>query len=400
MVKSIKKDERNHLTWLANYQDQSLIQYKRAWRYWEKYLGDKDEKWILENKDSEDWGAHLVNFHRWIKKQPKQRGRGTLSDNTAKVYANGIRGYLKHVGVAVGLDKVQRTEITNVESQPTLDYPFDLRVKERLLRAALSEEEYIVSAGVSFGLRVGDFRRITRGMLEPLLDKDVPIQMPRIMTVKEGVPAYPFIDKDAYEAITRLLKEMDLQGRTKPSDRMLDLTSRQIGDTLKNLFKKAGINTAEYTVRFHILRKFLTDKLAGICAGDKWKTFVGKKTNTPYVGHEGRLAYQKVMEFTCVDGHKVRESNVRVERLEKETESLRREYEYLQTRFDRFARTISTLRFDPEQRKFVSTPFELPEPNWIPMMRKEELGKPGHAAILVKPSDVEKWRKKGWVLVK
>lgn len=324
-MKSIKKEERDHLTWLANYQDQSLIQYERAWKYWEKYLGNKDEDWILANKDSEDWGAHLVNFHRWVKKQPKQRGRGTLSDNTAKVYANGIRGYLKHVGIAAGLSKVQRTEITNVESQPTLDYPFDLRVKEQLMRVANPEEEYIVSAGVSFGLRVGDFRRITRGMLEPLLDKEIPIQMPRIMTVKEGVPAYPFIDKDAYEAINRLLKEMDLQERTKPSDRMLDLTSRQIGDVLKTLFKKAGINTAEYTVRFHILRKFLTDKLAGICAGDKWKTFVGKKTNTPYVGPEGREAYKKVMIFTCVNGHRVRESDVRVGQLEKDMRALRDE---------------------------------------------------------------------------
>lgn len=324
-MQSIKKEERTRETWLANYQDQSLIQYKRAWKYWKRYLGNKDEKWILKNKDEEDWAAHLVNFHRWLKQQKKQRGRGVLSDNTAKVYTNGIRGYLKHIGVVVGLNKVQRIEITNVESQPTLDYPFDLRVKEQLLRVANPEEEYIVSAGVSFGLRVGDFRLITRGMLAPLLDKEVPIQMPKIMTKKEGVPAFPFIDRDAKEAIKRLLKEMDLQGRTKPSNRMLDLTSRQIGDVLKTLFEKAGVNTADYTVRFHILRKFLTDKLAGICAGDKWKCFVGKKTNTPYVGHEGKEAYKKVMEFTNVNGQKVRENNARVELLEREMRVLRGE---------------------------------------------------------------------------
>jgi len=87
----------------------------------------------------------------------------------------------------------------------------------------------------------------------------------------------------------------------------------------------ACINTADCTVRFHILRKFLTDKLAGICAGDKWKCFVGKKTNTPYVGHEGKEAYKKVMEFTNVNGQKVRENNARVELLEREMRVLRGE---------------------------------------------------------------------------
>lgn len=300
-MESIKKEERNHETWLANYQGNSLIQYRRAWENWTRYMGSKDEKWILENKDTEDWSAHLVNFHRWLKLQPKRGRKGTLSDNTAKVFANAIRGYLRHIGITVGLSKVQRTEISNVESQPTRDYPFDLRVKEELLRVANSEEEYVVCTGVSFGLRVSDFAEITRGHIEPFLDKEVPIQLPEIITKKEGIKAYPHIDRDAYNAIKRYLREMDIQGRTKPNDRMLDLSGRQINSILKELFKKAGISCEEYTVRFHILRKFLTDKLASVCSGDKWKWFVGKKATSPYVSEQGREAYQKVMEFTCVN---------------------------------------------------------------------------------------------------
>ena len=323
-MKSIKKEARNHETWFTNYQDHSLALYARAWKFWTRYLGDKTEAWVLANKDVEDWGAHLVNFHRWIKKQPKENGTGFYSDNSAKVYANAIRGYLRHVGVVADLNLVQRTEISNVESQPTLDYPFDLKTKEALLRVANTEEEYIVSVGVSFGLRIGDFKTITRGMLEPLLNKDVPIQMPKIMTKKEGVPAYPFIDRDAKEAIRRLLREMDFQGKTKSSDRMLDLTSRQINDMLKTLYRKAGVPIADYTVRFHILRKFLTDKLSNVCSGDKWKWFVGKKTSSPYVSSEGLEAYKKVMEFTCVNGNRVRESSGRIEQLEREIEELRK----------------------------------------------------------------------------
>lgn len=351
-MQSIKKETRNHNTWLANYQGNSLNQYRRAWSYWTEYLGNKDESWIFENKDIEDWAAHLVNFHRWLKQKPKERGRGTLSDNTAKVLANGIRGYLKHIGIALGLTKVQKVEITNVESQPTLDYPFDLKTKESLLRVANPEEDYIVSAGVSFGLRVGDYRLITRGMLEPLLNKELPIQLPKIITKKEGIAAYPFIDKDAYAAIKRLLREMDIQGRVKPSDRMLNLTSRQIGDVLKELFRKAGINTTGYTIRFHILRKFITDKLAGICSSDKWKHFVGKKATSPYVTSEGIEAYTKVMEFTCVNHNKIFGTSdlaIKVENLTKELNDLKKRGTTAVHMLD----TLSSGQIDPDLREYL-----------------------------------------------
>jgi len=190
-----------------------------------------------------------------------------------------------------------------------------LKTKEALLRVANTEEEYIISVGVSFGLRIGDFRTLTRGLLEPLLNKDVPIQLPKIMTKKEGVPAYPFIDRDTKEAIRRLLREMDFKGKTKSSDRMLALSSRQINDMIKTLYEKAGVPIADYTVRFHILRKFLTDKLSNVCSGDKWKWFVGKKTPSPYVSSEGLEAYKKVMEFTYINGNRVRDSSSEIQSL-------------------------------------------------------------------------------------
>ena len=314
-MESIKKTERNHETWLANYQGNSLKQNKTSWRYWTDYLGSKNEDWIFENRDVEDWGSHLVNFHRWLKKKG-------LSDNTCSVRINTIRGYFKHIGIAVSLSRVQSAEVCNVESTPLLDYPFALKTKTELLRVADVTEEYIVSVGASFGLRIGDFVRITRGQLEPLLDSEPPIQLPKIMTRKEGVPAYPCIDRDAKTAIRNMLKEMDADGRTNPKSRMLKLNQRQINQSFKNLFKKADVPTGEYRVRFHILRKFLTDALSRVCSGDKWKNFVGKSTNTPYVTSEGRDAYAKVMDFTCVNGDRINQ-NVNVQSLESKIETLK-----------------------------------------------------------------------------
>ena len=128
-MKSVKKTDHDHNTWLAQYKGGSLKQYKRAWIYFVKFLEDKDEKWIMENKFTEDWGAHIVNFHRWLKKQPMQRGRGKMSDNTVKTLTNSLRAYFGHISVALSLSKIQKEEVVKVESTPRVDYPLNLKLE-------------------------------------------------------------------------------------------------------------------------------------------------------------------------------------------------------------------------------------------------------------------------------
>lgn len=308
-MESIKKERRDHDSWLDQYEGGSRIQAKRAWRFWTVFMGDKTEKWILDNLHSEDWAQHLVNFRRRLKQQPKERGEGTLADNTTKTIANLIRAYFEHVGATVSLSKKQKEELIKVESTPNVDFPMNIRVKEQVMRVASPVEDYIVCAGISFGLRTNDFLKVTRGQLEPFMDQEVPIQLPAMQTQKRGVKAYPFIDRDAYEAIRKLLQKMDLKGRIDPDERMLKFTTKdpdgELNRILKDLFKRANINNAGMIVRFHILRKFLTDQLSGICSSDKWKWFVGKKTKSPYVSSEGKDIYKRVMEFTGVNHRNV-----------------------------------------------------------------------------------------------
>lgn len=329
-MKRIRKEDRNHETWLAQYPKGSRRQYERAWRYWEKYIEPKTEAWILDNLQSEDWGAHLVNFRRSLSQKPKHRGKGTLSDNTTKLYANSIRAYLRYVGAALSLNKTQKFTLTKIENMPETDYPFNLKVKEVLMRVADPIEDYVLCAGVSFGLRASDFIKITRGQLEPLIHLEPPIQLGEIVTIKEGIKAYPFIDRDAKESIERLLRIMDREGRTDPDEPMLQFRTsyktRELNGILKGLFEKAGVSLGEFRVRFHILRKFITDQLASVCAEDKWKHFVGKKTRSPYVSQEGREAYTKVMEFTNIN-HK--EAKGQVWEYEESMERLQRQIEDL-----------------------------------------------------------------------
>lgn len=342
-MESKKIAERNHLTWLAQYKGGSRRQYERAWQYFEEFLGNKSEDWILSNLNTEDFGSHLVEFHLWLKEQKAQRGDRKLSDNTSRSISNALRGYLKHIGVPLRLTRQQKAEITKVQSMPEKDYPMSLRTKEELLRVANPIEEYVLSGGISFGLRISDFMLIRRGQLEPLMDREIPIQLDGMPTIKEGVLAYPFIDKDAHEAIENLLKEMDVEGRKSPDELMLKFRTKnpekEVNLILKNLFEKAQIPLGEFRVRFHtICRKFLTDKLASVCSEDKWKAFVGKKTTSPYVSYEGREAYKKVMQFTNVNGRKVRSTftNDQLEKMLKQRdeyiESLKTEIEMLKKR--------------------------------------------------------------------
>jgi len=119
---------------------------------------------------------------------------------------------------------------------------------------------------------------------------------------------------------------MDRGERTDSDEPMLKLQTENLGHEanaiLKDLFDKAQIPTGDYVVRFHILRKFLTDQLASVCVEDKWKHFVGKKTRSPYVSAEGREAYKKVMQFTCVNGDRIRGQDARLGAVEQRLQIL------------------------------------------------------------------------------
>jgi len=314
-MQSKRIEERTVESWFNEVRGQQLKQRQRALDYWNKFLEPHNETWILENKSTEDWGQHLCDFRDYLSEQPLERGEGFLSSNTTKTLCGTIRGYLKHIGCIIKLDKRQKLHLSKVEELARFDFPFNIRIKEKLLSVADTIEEYIVSCGVSFGLRIGDFLSITRGQLEPLLNEEVPISIGKIQTEKVGEPAYPFISSDCQQAIQRRLREMDKLGKTNPKEPMLDLNEGQVNEALQDHFKKAEIGTGSYVVRFHILRKFLTDCLASVSSGDKWKRIVGKSAQSPYIADECREAYKRVLPLIDVNGNRIRGTDQTVKEL-------------------------------------------------------------------------------------
>jgi len=141
---------------------------------------------------------------------------------------------------------------------------------------------------------------------------------------------------------------MDRDGRTDSDEPMLKLQTANLGHEangiLKDLFSKAQIPTGDYVVRFHILRKFLTDQLASVCVEDKWKHFVGKKTRSPYVSAEGREAYKKVMQFTCVNGNRLRGRDVRLDVVEQRLRTLQSQIASLTTENKGYREDLAQLK--------------------------------------------------------
>jgi len=312
-MESKKLEERNHMTWLEGMKQNK--QYQRAYAYFEEFLEDKDESWIMDNLTTEDWGQHLCDFRDYLSQTPKTRGEGFLSDNTTKTLAGAIRGYLKHIGAPLKLTKRQSEYLLKVESLVSIDFPFNINIKGSLLGVSDPIEEYIVAVGVSFGLRINDFLTITRGQLEPLLVEDAPIPLGKLQTQKKGEAAYPFISGDAKQAIERLLKDMDAMGKTDKNEPMLRKDANQINKILKDLFNKANINVGSYTVRFHILRKFLSDNLATVSSSDKWKLIVGKSAKSPYIASDCLETYKRAMPLIDCNGERYRGKDKQVENL-------------------------------------------------------------------------------------
>jgi len=181
------------------------------------------------------------------------------------------------------------------------DYRFSGEDLAKMAEFSDLEEEYVVVVGKSFGLRAGDFLKLTRGDLKPYIDRPVPISIGEYATQKESVPAYPFIDSDAKPVIKRMLEKMDREERTSPNERMLTYKNTiQLTYVLKRVAERAGIKHGNKVVRFHCLRKFLIDHISSHMSTEKWKQIVGKQISEgAYVSPDSlREDYQRAMAET------------------------------------------------------------------------------------------------------
>ena len=283
--------------WLTAQKKSSESAYAYRWKLFLEFTGKTGAEILASRQSDKDffWEKKTLDFKTWMLEEKK------AAPHSAKGAATAVRSFFAYHRTGLVFRRQEKTSLKK-SSRITEDYHFQLDDFAKMVAVSDLEEKYIITAGKSFGLRAEDFLKIKRGDLAPYIDREPPISIGELPTNKEDVKAFPFIDPDAKPVIKLLLEKMDREGRTKPTEKMLTYKDDiQLSRVLQRVVKKAGINVGDKEVRFHLLRKFLTDHLSSHMSESKWKQVVGKQISEgAYVSADSlREDYARVMPETC-----------------------------------------------------------------------------------------------------
>jgi len=282
--------------WLDSQKKETMYAYRYSWQFFLKFTELAGDQILKSRKADKEymWERKTLQFKTWL----VQRG---LSDHTAVSATTAVRSFFSFYRLDLNFKRTEKARLTEA-TRKTEDYLFNREDLRKMFDVGDLEERYVLTAGKSFGLRAGDFLRLTRGDLQPYLNRETPISIGVFATRKERIRAHPFIDSDALPIIKVIIEKMDRSERTNPKDRILTFSDEmQLSRVLKRLVQKAGIETGSKTVRFHNLRKFLIDRISSVMSESKWKQVIGKKIcEAAYVSSENlREGYAKAMAETC-----------------------------------------------------------------------------------------------------
>jgi len=283
--------------WLTAQKKSSESSYAYRWKFFLEFTGKTGAEILASRQIDKDffWEKKTLDFKTWMLEEKK------AAPYTAKAATTAVRSFFTYYRLGLVFRRQEKTSLKK-SSRVTEDYHFQLDDFAKMVTVSDLEEKYIVTAGKSFGLRAGDFLRVKRGDLAPYIDRDPPISIGEFSTEKEDVKAFPFIDADAKPIIKLLLEKMDREGRTAPSDKMLIYKDdAQLSRILRRTVEKAGIKVGDKEVRFHLLRKFLSDHLSSHMSESKWKQIVGKQISEgAYISPDSlREDYARAMPETC-----------------------------------------------------------------------------------------------------
>jgi integrase len=303
-----KRDEAAE-EWLAS-QKEPTCRYYRSWfkRFAEFTKMSGDEILASRRVDKEYlWEKKTLAFRQWLSAEKK------LGDYTVTAMTMSIRGFFAYHRVPLQYRRTESKRLS-MKKRKTEDYRFSLSDLKKLYDVADLNEKYVLTAGKSFGLRAGDFLRLTRGDVAPYIEREPPISIGELNTAKENVKAFPFIDVDAQPVVKLMLEKLTREGKSQPQCRILPyLKEIQLTRILKRLVAKAGVDVGSKQVRFHCLRKFLIDRLSSFMSESKWKQIVGKAISEgAYVSPDSlRADYERAMSELTFTRSALQEDRVR-----------------------------------------------------------------------------------------
>jgi len=283
--------------WLNSQKKSTRYTYMTYWKYFLEFTSMTGDQILQSRKADKEyaWEKKVLEFRRWL---TESKGQAEKSASTACAV---VRGFFAHYRLTLQFRRSESIQLHEAKTKYE-DYRFSREDLKKMFDIGDLSERYVLTAGKSFGLRAGDFLALTRGDLEPYLDRPVPISIGEYVTQKEKVKAYPFIDADALPIIKLIIERIDRENRIQPTERILTYSHEiQLSRTLQRLADKAGIKYGNKRIRFHCLRKFLIDRLSSVMSESKWKQIVGKKISEgAYVSPDSlREDYARVTSETC-----------------------------------------------------------------------------------------------------
>jgi hypothetical protein len=294
--------------------------YKCNFKYILEFSGLTGEQ-LLESKrnDKENlWERKAVELRQWAKQKE-------LSDSVSKGLVAILRSFFVYYRTPLIFTQAEKKKVGGRVQRTTQDYQLTNEVIAKMAFVANLREKYILLGGKSVGLRAIDFIHFTYGTFRSInLNQEAPISIGEVNTIKEGVPAHPFIDSDSLPVIKAVLEAGTAHA---DSEQILTFDETELSTVLQRLAEKANIQLGGKHLRFHCLRKYLCNALSSVLSESKWKQIVGKATSEgAYISDVDSTDYAKVMkQTTCINTN----GNGKVSHLAEEVTSLKEQVETL-----------------------------------------------------------------------
>lgn len=337
---------------LANQKKTTRFTYVSQFKLFVEFTKMNGEQ-LLDSKRSDktfEWEKRIFAFRDWLLEKD-------YSEHYAKSTTGCVRGFFSFHREQL---KFRRSEAKRLSeaNRTTEDYLFDKEDLGKMSMCGNLKERYVSLVGKSLGLRAEDFIRLTFGKFRGVkLDLEAPIFIGETPTRKESVKAYPFLDSDAIPIVKAIL---EANPQAKDTDRILSVKEEELSVILQTLAKKSGIQNGSKHVRFHVLRKYLIDRLSAYASESQWKQIVGKKIEEKaYVSTDQlRQIYHRAMKDIAINGNgknikkleeltnALIESQKRISALETTNEALRQKLGELETDRNTMHKSILDLTED------------------------------------------------------
>lgn len=328
----IELSEDSKITEFLNHQKKSTRNtYTSMFRRLKEFCNVSGEEMLAEPSL---WKKKIFEFQRHL----LEHG---YSEYYAQTATSMIRGFFDYHDRRLDFNRADRKRLSE-RNRKTEDYLFDKSDIARMAMQGNLREKYVLLVGKSVGLRAGDFVNITYGKLRGLkYDKGAPVFIGETVTEKERVKAYPFLDSDATEIVKAVLEV----NKDKPNEMYVLMTKSkkkhntyqrmqdaELSYILQSLARKAKIEHGSKRIRFHCLRKYLSDRLSSTMSESKWKQIVGKKISEgAYISADSlREDYLKAMPNIAISSN----GNGRVSELEKKIDTQNKMIEFLKEEAD------------------------------------------------------------------